>query len=321
MHLQSSHRGTEWKVGLFVLTGFLVVAVLAIKFGKLGSGFQKYYTLTVEFQNASGLLKGNVVYLAGDSVGYAVQAPSLLPDRFAVTVPLRIREGVRIPKNAKFMIGSSGLMGDAFVGVDIPPEADFNDFYQDKAYIVGSRVKGLGDLTGDASDALGELKKRLVELREPIEDVGGRVLSDANIKNLNDTFANLRELSERLKNTSNNFDEAVVKVKTAAGALDEIMVAGKAAMNNVNGVVVSAQGVVKKVDDAASGLKPVLASFTEAAQSAEKTVESARSLLNKANNGQGALGLLLSDKETADNLRALIRNLKTRGVLWYKDKP
>jgi hypothetical protein len=50
-------------------------------------------------------------------------------------------------------------------------------------------------------------------------------------------------------------------------------------------------------------------------------VNSARTLLAKANNGEGALGLLMSDKETSENLKSLIRNLKSRGILWYKDKP
>ena len=47
-------------------------------------------------------------------------------------------------------------------------------------------------------------------------------------------------------------------------------------------------------------MKPALADFSSAAKSATKAVETARSLLSKANNGQGALGLLLSDRETSE---------------------
>src|SRR5688572_32026595 len=108
--MNDSAKGTEWKVGLFIVISLTVIAVMAITFGKVGSGLQKFYRLTVEFQNASGLLKGNDVYLAGDRVGYAEEAPSLIEGKFAVKVPLRIREGVKIPKTGKFLIGSSGLM-------------------------------------------------------------------------------------------------------------------------------------------------------------------------------------------------------------------
>jgi ABC-type ATPase involved in cell division len=140
--MSDSAKGTEWKVGLFVVIGLAVITIMAITFGKVGSGLKKFYSLTVEFQNASGLLKGNDVYLAGDRVGYAEQAPSLIEGKFAVSVPLRIREGVKIPKSSKFLIGSSGLMGDAYVSIEVPPDANFNEVFKDGDFILGSRVKG-----------------------------------------------------------------------------------------------------------------------------------------------------------------------------------
>ena len=310
----NSEKGTEWKVGLFVVVGLAVVTIMAITFGKVGAGLKKFYRLTVEFHNASGLLKGNDVYLAGDRVGYAEEAPSLIEGKFAVSVPIRIREGVKIPKSAKFLIGSSGLMGDAYVGIDIPADASFDDVYKDGDYIIGSRVKGLGDLTSDAGGALEELKKRLKDLEAPIKAVNEEVLSDANVKNLEQSFVNIRDLTARLKDTAANLDQVVSKTKTAADSLNEAMNAAKNAM-------VKADSAVKKVDEAADLLKPALTNFSAAAKSATKAVDSARSLLAKANSGQGALGLLLSDRETSDNLKALIRNLKQRGVLFYKDKP
>jgi len=311
--MSNSSQGTEWKVGLFIVLGLAVTTMLAITFGKVGSGLKKFYRLTVEFQNASGLLKGNDVYLAGDRVGYAEEAPSLIEGKFAVSVPLRIRDGVKIPKSAKFLIGSSGLMGDAYVGIDVPADAKFSDVFKDGDYIVGTRIKGLGDLTSDAGTVLEELRKRLVDLREPIQQVNDEVLSDANVKNLEQSFANLRDLTGRLKETAGNLDEGVTKAKTAADTLNEAMLSAKNAMGK-------ADSVVKKFDDAATLLKPALTDFSSAARSATKAVDSARSLLAKANSGQGALGLLLGDPETSENLKALIRNLKQRGVLFYRDK-
>src|SRR5688572_33472329 len=91
--MNDSAKGTEWKVGLFIGISLTVIAVMAVTFGKVGTGLNKFYKLTVEFQNASGLLKGNDVYMAGDRVGYAEQAPSLIEGKFAVSVPLRIQIG------------------------------------------------------------------------------------------------------------------------------------------------------------------------------------------------------------------------------------
>jgi hypothetical protein len=84
--------------------------------------------------------------------------------------------------------------------------------------------------------------------------------------------------------------------------------------------MVSAKSTMKTAEEAAADLKKALADFKRTADSTTKAVESARTLFDKANNGQGALGLLLSDRETADNLRALISNMRRSGPVFYKDR-
>ena len=64
--MKNDSRGIEWKVGLFMLVGLGLIAGMAIQFGKLGQGLKKYYMITAEFQNASGLLDIRVNLLALD---------------------------------------------------------------------------------------------------------------------------------------------------------------------------------------------------------------------------------------------------------------
>ncbi len=311
--MSNETRGTEWKVGLFLLIGIIVVSVMAVKFGKLGQGLQKYYTLTVEFPNASGLLKGADVYMSGARVGFVEDSPSLIEGRYAVKVPVRVRDGIHIPAGSAFTIGSAGFMGDAFVAVDPPANPDLSNLLKDGTYIVGTRIKGFSDIAADGSGVIEELKKRLQELEAPIKSVREGVLGEANVKNLNESITNLKDMTASLNTTAKSLDEVVLKAKEAAGTLGEAMQTAKTAMVKVD-------GVVKKFDDATSELKPTLVDMHKAAESAVKVMDSAKTLLAKANNGQGALGVLLGDKETADNLKTLVRNLKERGVLWYKDK-
>ncbi len=311
--MSNESRGAEWKVGLFIATGLAIIAVMAVTFGKLGTGLQKFYEVHVEFPDASGLLKGGEVRMAGASIGFAKQAPELVEGRYAVTVPLRIREGVKIPKNASFTVASTGLMGDAYVAVMLPADPD-PVLLTEGSQILGTKVKGLSDLTADGGDVMLELKKRLQELEDPIKDVRDRLLSDVNMNNLQESFANIRDFTESLKKTGKDLDEVVAKAKGAGGDLSEAMATAKAAIGKLD-------GVVAKVDAAAVEIKPALSSLRETADSASKAITSARALLTKANQGQGALGMLLGDRETAENLRSFISNLKSKGILWYKDKP
>jgi phospholipid/cholesterol/gamma-HCH transport system substrate-binding protein len=311
--MTNDSRGTEWKVGLFMLIGLGIIAGMAFKFGKLGQGLRKYTSITAEFPNASGLLKGANVYLAGARVGFTADAPELIEGRYAVIVVLRIKADIKIPRGSSFSINSSGFLGDSFVSINPPANPNPEDVLKEGEYVIGTRLEGFGDLAVKGGDVIDELKKRLKELESPIRDVRERVLSDKNLKALEKSFADLPEITASLKNTAKGLDEVVTKAKAAADTVTETVSSAKTAIGKVD-------GVVKKVDDAATDLKGTLADLRKAAVSAGKALDSARNLLAGASAGRGALGMLLTDKETSENLKALIRNLRDHGILFYKNK-
>jgi hypothetical protein len=52
---------------------------------------------------------------------------------------------------------------------------------------------------------------------------------------------------------------------------------------------------------------------------ARKTVQSANDVFHQATHGNGLLASVLTNKELAADLRALISNLRAHGVLFYRD--
>jgi ABC-type transporter Mla subunit MlaD len=304
--MKNESRGIEWKVGVFMLIGLGVVAFMAIKFGKISQGLQKYYIITAEFPNASGLLKGADVYMAGARVGFTADAPELIEGRYAVQVLLKLREGVKIPHGSTFLISSSGFLGDAFVSINPPKDPNMNDIFQNGEYVKGTRLEGFGDLAVKGGDVMDELKKRLQELEAPIKDIRERVLAEKNLKAIDETFASLSDLTRDLKGSVKGIDDVITKAKEA--------------VQTVKDTVGSIKAPIEKVDAAAADLKSTLAEIKKAATSADKALDSAKALIAKANAGRGALGMLLSDKETADNLKALISNLREHGILWYRNR-
>ena len=141
--MTNESRGNEWKVGIFMLIGLGVIAFMAIKFGKLSQGLKKYYTITAEFPNASGLLKGAEVYMAGARVGFTADAPELIEGRYAVEVQLKLKDGIKIPHDSTFLISSSGFLGDAFVSINPPPNPDMNDIFKNGEKVIGKRLEEL----------------------------------------------------------------------------------------------------------------------------------------------------------------------------------
>src|SRR5438105_11439400 len=131
-------RGLEFKVGIFVFVGLAMVGALLVQFGRLGEGFKTYYALTVRFDDASGLLKGTDVLLSGARIGKVADGPRLVREGGGVAVPLKIYDYVKVPEGSKFTVGSSGLLGDRFVNVTIPPGQP-NPYLPPNLYISGAR--------------------------------------------------------------------------------------------------------------------------------------------------------------------------------------
>ncbi len=96
--MSTNYKGAEFFVGLFLLIGLGMIAVMVLIFGRVSGGFQKLYRITVEFPNASGLVKGCDVLISGARVGQVVQAPKLVDEHYAVAVDLDINGAVKIPR-------------------------------------------------------------------------------------------------------------------------------------------------------------------------------------------------------------------------------
>src|ERR1700694_5306369 len=157
MATNQTEKTLELKVGTFVLVGLAVLAALVVQFGRVGEGFKTYYGLTVKFPDASGLLKGSDVLLAGAKIGRVSDGPRLLETGHGVAVPLRIYDYVKIPAGSKFLVGSSGLLGDRFVAVAMPPGKP-TEYVPKNSVVEGTRETGLDDLTREGGFLVNDLR-------------------------------------------------------------------------------------------------------------------------------------------------------------------
>src|SRR5438067_3499990 len=273
----------EFKVGVFVAIGLAMIAGFVVEFGRLGEGFKTYYDLTVRFKDASGLLKGSDVLFSGAKIGKVAGLPHLIREAQGVAVPLRIYDYVKIPKTSKFTVGSSGLLGDRFVNVTMPPGQP-KEYLAKNATVDGARETGIDDLTRE-----GNLL---------IQDLRGTV------QNINGTFTrlNTEALSpETLKNLRSSIDH----LNDATGSLSQSLK--------------KLDGVVDKADGAMSSAKKDADDLQNTISEARKTFSTGTRLLRDATTGKGLLAALINDSDLARDLRALVANLRAHGVLFYRD--
>ena len=267
--MNRDERGLEFKVGIFVFLGCAALAGLVVKFGRLGEGVKTYYQLNVKFADASGLLQGSDVLLAGARIGRVSGGPRLVREGPGVIVPLRIYDYVKIPLDSKFTVGSSGLLGDRFVTVT-PPKGQPSGYVAKDASIDGTRESGFDDLTKQSNELVGDVRTTVKKLNE-------ETLSAQNLENLKASMEHLNQATNALAESSKKLD-----------------------------------GVIEQADSA-------MASAKKAADGLQTAIADTRKVLRSAMQGKGLVATLLNDQQLANDLHALITNLRAHGVLFYRD--
>src|SRR6266481_4084518 len=194
-------RGLEFKVGIFVFVGLAMLGALVVQFGRLGEGFKTYYTLTVRFNDASGVLKGTDVLLAGARIGKVAGAPRLVREGSGIAVPLKIYDYIKIPEGTKFTVGSSGLLGDRFVNVTMPPGQP-KAYLQPNAYISGARETGIDDLTREGGALVNDLRGTVQKVDTTMTKLNQETLSSTNMENLKASMEHLNQATGALAESS-----------------------------------------------------------------------------------------------------------------------
>src|SRR6476469_2970909 len=269
-------RGLEFKVGIFVFVGLAMLGALLVQFGRLGEGFKTYYTVTVRFSDASGLLKGTDVLLAGARIGKVAGGPKLLREGDGVAVPLKSYDYIKIPEAAKFTVGSSGLLGDRFVNVAIPPGPP-KAYLPPNADIKGARETGIDDLTRSSGALVNDLRGTVQKIDTTVNRLNQDTLSPANMENLKASMEHLNQATGALAESSKKLD-----------------------------------GVVEQADSAMTSAK-------KAADDLQNAIGDTRKVLRSATQGKGVVATLLNDQTLANDIHALVSNLRAHGVLFYRD--
>jgi phospholipid/cholesterol/gamma-HCH transport system substrate-binding protein len=255
-------QNPETIVGIFLMFGVAIICTLIIFFGEVQDYFKPSYQFTVEFPNASGLLKGSDVYLSGASIGKVLTDPEPIPDEEEVKVQLKINSNVKVRKDAKFVIGSSGLLGDRFVDVqpvEYPPDTPDDKkgaFIQDGETLPGTRTVGIDQLTQSAEPLIMKANEIATQLDDMITRLNQDVLSGTSTTDLKETIAKLRDM-----------------------------------VNNGDNMIKHADIFMQDSD----------------------------ALIRQVKDGNGTLGMLINDRQTRNNLRDLIQNMKEHGPVFYHD--
>ncbi|NOX98644.1 MAG: MCE family protein [Verrucomicrobia bacterium] len=303
-------RTNLW-VGLFVFMGLAIMGALVVQFGRFSDRLRDTYFLYATFPDAGSLIRGAPVRLGGAKVGVVADAPQLNDNFTGVKVPLEIHSDKKIPTGSRFIIASSGMMGDLYIRIK-SPEKPTGKYLAANTEVEGDPATGLDEIQAEAGELSDQAKLMMADIRlavksmdKTLKKIEEGVLGDENLTNIKEMLADLKKSGENFKVASAKLEPLFDKGKEAAEE-------AKTAFAKAGDTLDAAKEVVKKAEPAMEKLEPTVTEL-------KNTLAKASAAIDKVTDGDGTAAALISDSELKKNLESLISNLNKHGILRYKD--
>ena len=325
--MEERDKKTELLVGLFLFVGLMLLGGLILQFGSVRELLKDTYEITVPFPDATGVKAGTPVVLGGSRIGKVPRLPKLNAQFNGVIIPLEIYHDKKIPNDAKFSIGTAGLLGDSYI--EIRPSGKAADAYVEPGAEISpalvSAGSGLSAMQDTANQVgrkvdvvLNDVRDATLELKTALQRVNAGALSD-------ETMKSFQRSMSHLESTMKDVDEGVLAEENKTN-LKQAIADLKDATASFKRMAASVEGEVKKVSAIMDKIEPAVTKFDKAATSADEALQAFKQsgenlsvFTRDMAKGDGLMKALLLDKELREDFKALISNLKRNGVLFYKD--
>jgi phospholipid/cholesterol/gamma-HCH transport system substrate-binding protein len=169
----------------------------------------------------------------------------------------------------------------------------------------------------------GLLGDRFVTVTPPAGQPTGYVAKNSVIDGARET--GIDDLTREGGALVNDLRGTVQKIDTTVDRLNQDTLSStnmenlKSSMEHLNEATGTLAESSKKLDGVIEQADSTMTSAKEAADSLQTAIADARKVLNSATKGKGLVAALLNDQQLANDLHALITNLRAHGVLFYRD--
>lgn len=296
------------RVGLFFLIG---VALLWITYEALNGGSFRHkqgYTVTASFATLKELKPGDDVRQAGVRIG-TVESTRLADSRAEAV--LLIDEKARIATNATASIAMAGMLGGGYISLDFGTPAEGTvpaggQLRTKESADINTLMADLGSLTGEIKGAISGISK----VTGSANGDGGlfqkldKLVAD-NSANLTQTVDNLKTITTEIRGGKGTIGK-LINESTAHDELIAAIAEIRAAAGETRTFVVDTRGIVDQVKSGKGAIGTLL--YDEAtAENLRLTVSNFRDLSTKLNSGQGTIGKLLTDDTLYKDAQGVIR--------------
>ncbi|WP_259066019.1 MlaD family protein [Mucilaginibacter sp. X4EP1] len=276
------------KLGVFVLTGLLVVMVAFYMIGSNTSMFGSSFKLKARFSNLSGLMEGNNVLFSGIQAGTVKSIEIINDTTIEVTMVINSKVSAYIHNNAEAAIGTDGLMGNKVI--NIQPEKINSPLAKDGDLLPAQKLTSMDAML----QTLSKTNNNIATISEALKTTVLRLDTSEIFKVLNDKTIgiSIRASLKSINNASDNASEMTGGFNDIVGQIKR----GKGAA----GVLLTDTGF-------AGNLKTAMVKLRSASDNANKMT---LQLNHDLAYGKGPLHALLRDSSISQRLNTSMENVQ-----------
>ncbi len=281
-------------VGLFIFLGLAIFLLGVFTLGGQKKTFVKTFELNVVFDDIQGLKTGNNVWFSGVKIGTIKKIQFYGTSQVQVFLSIDESAHQYIHRDAKASISSDGLIGNKIVVIDggsvkFPFVEDGDQLQVNKTLSTDDIMKTLQTNNKNLVDITTDFKVLAKNLVEGKGTVGALLTDDQIAANFKAMVVNLNNTTESANKMANELSRFSNKLNNDEGFVNKIM---------------ADTVMFKKMESS-------VAEFQKMAQSAATATENLNKASAQLNNNDNALGLLLNDEKTAEQLKTVVGNLET----------
>ncbi|MGV7927774.1 MAG: MlaD family protein [Spirochaetota bacterium] len=260
----------EIRVGLVITASFTIFLLLVGILAKVNIA-QSGYRLRVYYGFLNDLRIGAPVKIAGGIRIGQVEAIRQSSEKTEVT--LWIDKKFRLIRPSQFAIFTTGIIGEKYINVFVPPSRDMDDYLKD-----GDRVYGIDPPSFD---------QMMLTFQGFMQDKsGGQILAEI-FQNSNSFVANLNKMVEE-----NRYDVRQT-VSVSRATIATLSVQSKILVDQLN---LLTRNLAQISETNKEDINITLKNLSETSSQLNK-------VMFRLENGRGTLGKLLNDEEVYNNIR------------------
>ncbi len=304
----------ETKVGMFVIIGFIMVALTAAIFGNLELSSKEGKNIYFRLDDATGIRNGTPIMYKGLKVG---EVKDVMMKDNQILTRVNIYHEYDIPDNVRFNVKQLGFVGQKFVELEVDHNVKSQATLQNNYEYDGRQS------TANLDAVMVKLNDVATEMEILLKSFNEVITTDRSKNALQDSISNLKDITDSVKNivSSNeqNIQDVILNAKNMTSMIEQLISNNEknlnTSLNNISEISQTLKNFTASVDKLLinnhDNIDGSLKNLKEITDKVNSTMDEIEKITNDINEGKGTLGMLINDNQTKNDIKKVVSGVSS----------